>query len=195
MINGKYLQFLSIISMDKNFADDLVGKLIDLSFILKIEEINGYNKKFNSLFNVISYLFCDFHNFIKVENQIENLEKLFILVLDGIDSCNPFFSMVSHKIIFYFCSKFLEARELFKKSNAEFEKYQYFRIIYERFSGKFYFFFEKIFKLLCDGYGSNISLISQSFLSLIILFSDQYLKIIESFLIRIDEKEINKKNK
>ena len=49
MINGKYLQFLSIISMDKNFADDLVGKLIDLSFILKIEEINGYNKKFNSL--------------------------------------------------------------------------------------------------------------------------------------------------
>jgi len=198
IITGNFLQFYSIISMDIYFAQEIVGKLIDLAFILNIEEIDCYNKKFNSLFNVIFYLFSDLHIFIKSENQLVNLEKLFLFALDGMNSCNPCFSLVSFKIIFYFCKNFIELRNNYLNSDytgmqKTLMNTNYFIFVYENFSPKFIFFLEKILKILLQGLFFHISDMSQGLLGLIVLFWDNFQKIILSLFERSREKD-EKKN-
>ena len=60
--------------MDKNFAENLIKKIVDLFFILKIEEIEAYGKKFYSFFNLLFFIFCEFHIFINIEEQ-QNLKN------------------------------------------------------------------------------------------------------------------------
>lgn len=200
MITGNYLQFYSIISMDVNFAQDLVGKLIDLSFIISIEEIDSYTKKFNSLFNIIYYLFSDLHVFIKSENQLINLDKFFLLAYDGMDSSNLYFSIVSYKIIFYFCKNFVELRQTYKTTNdAETLKQQlkinnnYFVFIYENFSAKFIIFLEKIVKMLIQGVITNTTDMGQALFGLIVVFWDNFSKIVLDLVEKSKESEEKKK--
>jgi len=199
MITGNYLQFYSIISMDISFAQDLVAKLIDLSFIVCIEEIDSYTNKFNSLFNIIYYLFSDLHIFIKYENQLANLSKFFLIAYDGMDSCNLCFSLVSFKIIFYFCRNFVELRQIYKSSNNACTLKQlksnsnYFVFVYENFSSKFTLFLEKMLKMLIQGIVSNFSEMSQALVGLFVVFWDDYFDLALSLIEKTIESEEKKK--
>jgi len=167
--------------MDLNFAQDLVANLMELSFILCVEEIDAYKNKFNSLFNIVYYLLSDLHVFIKSENQLVNMDKFFLLAYDGIDSCNLCFSLVSYKIIFYFCTNFSELRQSYQTSGNNPEalkqlksKNSYFVFVFDNFSSKLILFLEKMLKMLMQGNVNNLTEMSQALLGLIVLFWDDY---------------------
>lgn len=200
MITGNYLQFYSIISMDLNYAQDIVAKLMDLSFVLCIEEIDSYKNKFNSLFNTIYYLFSDLHVFIKSENQLANLDKFFLLAYDGIDSCNLCFSLISFKIVFYFCKNFIELRQSYQNSGNNPEALKqlkssnnYFVFVFDNFSSKFILFLEKMLKMLMQGIIGNVTEMSQALLGLIVLFWDDYYNSASGLVEKMSENEEKKK--
>ncbi len=195
MINGNYLQFFSIISMDVNFASEIVSDLIELSFILNIEEIVSYKNKFNSYFNVVYYLFSDLHVFMKSENNLANLDKFFLLTFDGIDSCNISFSLISFKIIFYFCKNFIDLRNTYKANQHEINNSlgNYFLFVYENFISKFILFFEKIMKMLMQNNICNKDELSQALLGLIVLFWENYNESVICLIDKLRENEERKK--
>jgi len=195
MITGNYLQFFSIISMDVNYASEIVSDLIDLSFMLNIEEIVSYKNKFNSYFNIVYYLFSDMHVFLKSENQLSNLDKFFLLTYDGIDSCNQCFSLISLKIVFYFCKNFIDLRNNYINNEKNINKTNnnYFVFVYENFSSKFILFFEKIIKIVLQNKIFNTEEITQALLGLIVLFWDNYYDSVLSLIEKLRETEDRKK--
>lgn len=181
--------------MDVNYASEIVSDLIDLSFMLNIEEIVSYKNKFNSYFNIVYYLFSDMHVFLKSENQLSNLDKFFLLTYDGIDSCNQCFSLISLKIVFYFCKNFIDLRNNYINNEKNINKTNnnYFVFVYENFSSKFILFFEKIIKIVLQNKIFNTEEITQALLGLIVLFWDNYYDSVLSLIEKLRETEDRKK--
>lgn len=181
--------------MHRIFAEELIGKLIDLSLILNIEELDSYGKKFNCMFNVICFLFCDFHIFIKSQNHLKNLERFFLLVLNGIDSSNNYLALVCYKIIFYFCKHFFLIKENLKKSEIfelENANKEYFIFIYQKFSHQFDLYFERILKSMMLGLMDNTKEMSSALLSLLLVKSDKFMEIFNNLLLNLKDTEERK---
>lgn len=102
---GKYIQFGSLISMNKNYFQDILYSMCDLIFSIKLENILNYLSKTNVFYYILKVVFCEYVNYINPEFYKFG-DFLVKLIQEGIDSLNNIVLITTHQIVLIFFTHF-----------------------------------------------------------------------------------------